>query len=210
LSRKSPKAVKDRQNPCFPPSFGYRVGKGQDQHFKEHIMWRFSIVLASWGWLLACPLAASAKPEDGKSAKTIAAASAKANQELMQQVSKSGVRGAQLRQLSAALKKDDTLGSTVKAALDKGLRGRDLADFIQTELKNRQEKAAGNAASGSAGGMGNANALQKGMGGQGMMQGTGGQGMGQGMGSGPGACPGGMRGRGMGMMGPSGGMRGPR
>ena len=101
---------------------------------------------------------------------------AKAHQQMMQQVSKSGLRGQELRELGTAIKKDDTLGQAVQGALDKGLRGRELADCIQTEMKKRQPATADAAGNGMGPGKG------MGQGGQGM--GKGGMGMGKGMGQG--------------------------
>lgn len=118
---------------------------------------------------------------------------AKAHQQMIQQVAKSGLRGQELRELGAALKNDETLGQAVQGALDRGLRGRKLADCIHEELHKRQPKTA-DAAAGN--GMGPGKGM--GQGGMGMGQGMGQGGMGMGKGMGQGGM-GGAMGRGMGM-----------
>ena len=129
------------------------------------------------------PLSAQAAPKTGGPA-------GKVDQDVIRQAAKSGLTLQQVRELSAAMKQDNRIGEAVKGAMDKGLRGRELADFVHNEIKNRQ-----------------------GMMGQGMGQGQGMMGRGQGMGQGMGMNGGGMgMGRGMGGrgMGMGRGMRGGR
>jgi hypothetical protein len=149
-------------------------------------MWRGSIVLALSMWLAGSPLEGqvkSGKPE----------APAVVSREVVRRAAKSGLRSQELRQLSSALKKDGTLAVPVQGALDQGLQGRELAEFVAKEIRNRQDQTAADAAgSASAGGMSGGNGMRSGMGnGMGPM----GQRMGPGMGMGGRGS--GMGGRGM-------------
>ena len=122
---------------------------------------------------------------------------AKASQEVVQTAAKAGVRSQELRELGAALKQDPSLGQAVLAAIDKGLKGKELAQFIHNLILQRRNGTGANPDAGSPGNgfggrgrgpHGNCYGMGNGMGqglGAGMGQG-GGQGMGQGMGRGMG------------------------
>jgi hypothetical protein len=123
----------------------------------------------------------------------------KPDQEVARLAAKSGLHGQQLRELATAMKQDKSLGEKVKGAIAKGLRGRELADFVHKEIQSPQDQTSASDPSATAGKSAGQGMKGQGMQGQGMMgqgpmmrQGMMGQGMG--MGSGPA-----MGGSGMGM-----------
>ena len=129
-------------------------------------------------------------------AQKAAGSAAKADQDVIRQVAKLGLTAPQVRELSAAMKKDRTLGEAVKGAIDQGLRGRELAEFVHNEIKHRHAMMSQGRPMGQ-GMMGQGQGMGQGMMGQGRGMNGNGMGMGRGM----------MGGRGMGM---GRGMRGGR
>jgi hypothetical protein len=134
--------------------------------------------------LLRCSLIAALclaiVPPTTHAASKTSPPTAKIDQELIHQIAKLGVKGTQVRALTAAMKQDAGLGDAVKSAIDKGLRGRDLADFVTNEIANRQAILGQQPGMGQ-GMMGSAAIGQSGTCPAGMSQGMAGSAMGRGM-----------------------------
>jgi hypothetical protein len=94
---------------------------------------------------------------------------AKADQEVIRQAAKAGLSAQQVRELTAAVKRDRSICEAVKSALDKGMRAGELAEHVQKEIEKRQ----GMMGQGQ-GMMGQGQVIGRGMGmGRGMMRGMG-------------------------------------